>query len=300
MIIDPIDLKILRHLEIQGYVPIDEIINKFHISQDEIFLRIKNFEEKGLINSYGTKLFIPAIIGGKWYRGCGFVDADIEPEIPRIYPLTEEVIINTTIPQGILPSYSYFFYARDLKDSYRVLNKARGVRYLEIYKIAEYNISIAQELTKEEWRLLYQLICSKINFSRIYEILEKPATEGDVRLARLILNRKNRRGIFSIFPNINWSVVKNFAHIHLGITTRMRSNELRRFLKQHLIPADIFYKYRKKYLQLEFDLWGFSDLYKFIEQVKKERRITIHCISIASRNEICDDWIKTFIKEKAH
>jgi len=300
VIIDPLDLKILRHLEAQGYVPIDEVINKFHIKQDEIFLRIQNFEENGLITGYGIKLFIPAIAGGKWYRGCAFVDADVEPEIAKIYPLTEEVIVNTTIPQGILPSYSYFFYARDLKHCYRLLNKSYGVKYVEIYKIAEYNISVPNELTREEWQLIYQLTRSKITFSRIHEILANPTTDIDVQLARLMLNRKNRHGVFSIFPNINWNLIKNFAHIHLAITTRMRPNELKRFLRQHMIPADIFNKFKKKYLQLEFDLWGFSDMIKILEQIKRERRITIYGISIANHNEICDDWIKIFIKEKAH
>ncbi len=299
MIIDPIDLKILRHLESQGYVPIDEIVSKFHIKHDEIFLRIQNFEEQGLIRGYGIKLFIPGIAGGKWYRGCAFVDADFEPEIARAYPLTEEMIVNTTIPHGILPSYSYFFYARDLKHCYRLLNKTFGVKYVEIYKIAEYNISVPYELTKEEWQLIYQVLRSKINFARIYEITENPANDADVQLARLMQNRKNRHGVFSIFPNINWGLIKNFAHIHLAITTRMRPNELKKFLKQYVIPADIFSKFKKKYLQLEFDLWGFSDMIKILEQIKRERRITIHGISIANHNEICDDWIKSFLKEKA-
>jgi DNA-binding Lrp family transcriptional regulator len=86
MIIDPLDLKILRHLESQGFVPVDDIINKFHISRDEIFLRIKNFEEQGLITNYGVKLFTPAIAGGKWYRGCAFVDDDIDQDFKSVYP----------------------------------------------------------------------------------------------------------------------------------------------------------------------------------------------------------------------
>ncbi|MEO0161164.1 MAG: Lrp/AsnC family transcriptional regulator [candidate division WOR-3 bacterium] len=299
MIIDPIDLKILRHLESQGYAPINEITNKFHITQEEIFLRIKNFEEQGLIAGYGIKLFIPAIIGGRWYRGCAFVDADVEPDIAKVYPLTEEKIVNMTLPNGVLPAYSYFFYARDLKYCYRLLHRTPGVKYVEIYKIAEYNIPVPQEVSTEEWRVIDQFIRSKINFSRIHEVMENPKSEADVRLGRLLLSRKNQQGIFSIFPSINWGVIKNFAHVHLGITTRMRPNELKRFLKQYVIPADIFTKFKKKYLQLEFDLWGFSDLSKILEWVKNERRITIHSISFAQRNEICDEWFKNFVREKA-
>ncbi len=300
MIIDPLDLKILRHLESQGFVPIDDIINKFHISRDEIFLRIKNYEEQGLITTYGVKLFTPAIAGGKWYRGCAFVDADIEPDFKNVYPLIEEVIVNTTMPSGILPAYSYIFYGRDLKHCYRLINKTVGVKYVELYKIAEYNISIPRELTKEEWQLIDRLIRSKITFDRIYEILENQGTDADVQLARLMLNRKNLRGIFSVFPNINWRIIKNFAHIHLAITTRMRPNELKRFLRKYGIPADIYSKFKKRYLQLEFDLWGFVDMTRVLNQLKRERRIAIQGISIADHNEICDDWIKTFIKEKAH
>jgi hypothetical protein len=175
-----------------------------------------------------------------------------------------------------------------------------GVKYVELYKIAEYNISIPRELTKEEWQLIDRLIRSKITFDRIYEILENPGTDADVQLARLMLNRKNLCGIFSVFPNINWRIIKNFAHIHLAITTRMRPNELKRFLRKYGIPADIYSKFKKRYLQLEFDLWGFADMTRVLNQLKRERRIAIQGISIADHNEICDDWIKTFIKEKAH
>ncbi len=300
MIIDPIDLKILRSLEAQGHVPIMEIINKFHITRDEIFLRIQNFEEQGLLSSYGIKLFIPAVAGGKWYRGCAFVDADFEPDIKNIYPLVEELIVNTTIPPGVLPSYAYIFYSRDLKHSYRLMNRTFGVKYVEIYKIAEYNFSLPRELSQEEWRLIYSFIRSKINFKRLNEILENPKSEEDVQLSRLILNRKNQRGIFSIFPNINWHMVKNFTHMHLAVTTKMRPGEFKKFLKNYGIAADIYSKFKRRYIQLEFDLWGFAEMLKVISQLRNERRITIQGISVAHHNEICDDWIRNFVREKAH
>ncbi|MEO0185516.1 MAG: hypothetical protein ABIL20_06930, partial [candidate division WOR-3 bacterium] len=241
----------------------------------------RNFEEQGLITGYGTKMFTPAIAGGKWYRGCAFVDADIEPDLKTVYPLIEEVIINTTIPPGVLPAYSYILYSRDLKHCYRLISKTAGVKYVELYKISEYNFSVPRDLTKQEWQLINELIRSKITFRRIYEILEKPATDTDVQLARLMLSRKNLRGIFSIFPNINWSLIKNFTHIHIAITTKMRPNELRRFLRSYGIPADVYSKFKKRFLQLEFDLWGFAEMAKVINQLKREPRVTIHGISIA-------------------
>lgn len=300
MIIDPIDLKILRHLEAQGYIPLDDIINKFHITRDEIFLRIKNFEEHGLIKGYGIKLFIPSITGGKWYRGCAFVDADYEPDVKNVYPLVEEVIANTVLPAGILPAYSYIFYSRDLKQTYRLIMKTKGVKYVELYKIAEYDMSLPHELTSEEWQIINQLVRSKIKFKRIYQILDNPINDEDVQLSRLMLNRKNLRGVFSVFPNIDWSIVKNFAHIHFAVTAKMRPNELKKFLRHYNIAADIYSKFKKKFLQLEFDLWGFSDLNKFVSKLRKDPRINVLGISIAHHNEICDEWIKNFIREKAH
>lgn len=300
MIIDPIDLKILRHLEAQGYVPINEIINKFHITRDEILLRVKNFEERGLIKDYGIKLFTPSIAGGKWYRGCAFVDADFEPDLKNVYPLVEEVIVNTVIPSGILPAYSYIFYSRDLKHTYRLITKTRGVKYAELYKIAEYDVPVPREMTVEEWQLIYNLSRSKISFDRIYQILDDPQNSCDIQLARLMLNRKNLYGVFSIFPNIDWSIVKNFSHIHFAISSRMRPNELKKFLRRHSVPADIFTKYKKKLIQFEFDLWGFADLTKVVNKLKMERRISVLGISIAHHNEICDEWIKNFVREKTH
>uniref|UniRef100_A0A7C4TJJ0 Lrp/AsnC family transcriptional regulator n=1 Tax=candidate division WOR-3 bacterium TaxID=2052148 RepID=A0A7C4TJJ0_UNCW3 len=299
MIIDALDLKLLRHLEAQGTVPIDDIINKFHTPKEEIFLRIKNFEDEGLIFRYGIKFFIPLVTGGRWLRGCAFVDAEGEIDFSNRIPLLEEVIENITVPQGIMPNKSLLFYARDLKECYKILNRTPGVRYAEIYKIGEYDIPSDYELSKEEWHLISQIFNSNLNFKRIIELTVNPKSDDDIRLSRMILHKGNRRGFISVIPEINWGIIKNFTHIHIAITTKLTGKNLKKLLKKIGCTSNIPIIFKKRYLQIESDLWGFSDFQNIISLLKNENKIILHGFSLACRNRIFDEWIKELALEKA-
>ncbi|MEO0142019.1 MAG: Lrp/AsnC family transcriptional regulator [candidate division WOR-3 bacterium] len=299
MIIDPIDLKLLRHLEAQGYIPISEIINKFLITKEEILLRVKNFEDEGLISRYGVKCFIPAIAGGKWFRGCAFIDSSGEIEFNRAIPLAEEVIENITIPSGVMPNKVLLFYAQNLKECYRLLHRTPNVKYVEIYKVGEYNVTPGYDLSKEEWRVVLQLFENNFNFKNINTIISEPSREDEVRLSRLLLHQGNRRGLFSIIPEINWNLIKNFAHLHIGITTRLNSRDLKKILKKLRCASNITTLFKKRFLQVEFDLWGFSDIQNILNFLFGENRIKLQGFSFARCNRIIDNWIRDLADERA-
>jgi DNA-binding Lrp family transcriptional regulator len=299
VIIDPIDLKLIRQLELEGSIAINEITNKFHITEEEILLRIKNFEDLGFINSYGVKLFLPKITGGKWFYALVAVESTPKFKPEKSIPYLEEIVENITYPRGVCPDMSLLLYTEDLDDTYKKIYRVPGVKYAEIYKVGEYNVTVPQVLLKNDWKNIAKLfVMSKLNYMKINEILIKPKSETEVKLSSLIWSKKNRKGIISVFPNFNWSIIKNYTHLHLAVTTKMRTKDLRKIISKIGYSANITSRFKKKYLQVEFDIWGFNDLQKIISPLQDIPKLTIDGSSFAYRNIICKEWIKDYINEK--
>lgn len=298
MIIDPIDLKLIRQLELHGSVSLLDFIGKFHITTEEVLLRIKNFEETGFITGYGVKMFIPALLGGKWYRACLFAEADgpVTPE--KSIPYLEEMIFNQVYPRGAAPDLSLLFYTQDLKNSYRTANHLPGIKYCELYKIGEYKSGPPLMLLRNDWNAIATLFKGKLNYARIHRLLHENESETDVRLSQLVWHKKNRRGVVSIYPNFNWSVIKNFAHVHFAVAGRMRVKELRKYLLDTGLTGTITSRFKKCYLQVEFDIWGFSDLQAIVPALSIPRRLAIEACSFAHRNVVYDEWLPRLISEQ--
>ena len=299
MIVDPIDLKLIRQLELQGNISINEIINKFHITKEEIFLRIKNFEDSNFISDYGIKLFPPRIFGGKWHWVCVAIESTPKFKPEKSIPYLDEIVENITFPRGVSPDVSLLLYTQNLKETYKQIYKIPGVKYAEIYKVGEYNVSVPNVLLKKDWQLITKLlIMSRLNYAKIDQILYEPKSDTDVKLSNLIWSKKNRKGIVSIFPNFNWSIIKNYSHLHLAIATKMRTKELRKLINKIGFSANITSRFKKRYLQVEFDIWGFSDLQITINSLNQADNLTIVGCSFAYKNRICNKWIKDYINEK--
>ena len=298
MILDPIDLKLIRQLEMQGSIALSEFVSKFHIDTKQVLLRVKNFEDAGLITGYGLKVFVPAVLGGRWWRGCIFAEAALPVEPEKTIPYLEEIIYNQTYPQGVAPNLSLLFYTQDLKNSYQVAQKLPGIKYCEFYKAGEYIVDQPRILLKNDWQAIAHLYKGRMNYHRIHSILDNPETEDEVRLAHLVWHRKNRSGVVSIYPNFNWSAIQNFSHIHFAVTTKMRIKDLRKYLTTLGLAGNVTSRHKKRYLQIEFDIWGFSDFQNIVNALNLPRRITLEGCSIAYKNKIYDEWLKRFISEE--
>lgn len=299
MIIDPIDLNLLRLLELQGVIPVQEFISKFHISKKEILARIRNFEESGLISSYGFKLFLPGIHGGKWYWGCIAGEAAAKFKVGRSIPYVQELMENLSFPPGVCPNVSLLFYTRNLRDVRSISTRLPGMKYCEVYKISEYSVGLPRLVLADDWKFLDELCHARdVNYALVSSIADDPGSEKQVRIARLIWTRKNREGIISIVPNFNWSVIKNYLHIHIAAVTKMRVKELQRVLKEIGYVGNITSRFKKRYMQIEFDLWGFSDLRVVVNALMRIDRLTVEGCSFAYRNTIYDEWVKDYIQSQ--
>lgn len=297
MIIDPIDLNLIRQLELQGTVSIHEFVSKFHISRKEVLLRIRNFEDTGLISSYGFKLFLPGIYGGKWYWGCVAGEATAKFKVGNSIPYLEELVENMSFPPGVCPNLSLLFYTKNLREIRALSNKLAGIKYAEVYKVGEYNVTMPRVLLGDDWQLLAELYNEKkIDYALIDSITSNPKSSRQMQLSRLIWTRKNRQGILSIAPNFRWHVIKNYMHIHLAVVTKLRVKELRRLLKEIGFVGNIASRFKKRYLQIEFDLWGFSDFEEIVHRFSKIDRLVVEGCSFAYQNKIHDEWVRDYIQ----
>jgi DNA-binding Lrp family transcriptional regulator len=300
VIIDPIDLKIIRQLEQHGSVAIHDIIGKFQISEEEILLRIKNFEDSGFITGYGMKLFIPGVTGGRWHWGCVACETTSQFKPEKTLPCLEEIVENLTSPQGVCPDHSLLFYTQNLRDTYRIINKVPGIKYAEVYKIDEYNVKVPKIVLKEDWQRIKALFerLPQSNYSIINAIINDPETNDDIKLSKLIWSRRNRQGVISLFPNFDWSVLKNYMHIHVAVTSSLRIKELRRLVNKIGFSGNIASRFKKQYIQLEFDIWGFNDLQHIYKSLIEISRITIQGFSLAFKNRIYHGWLKDYLDAK--
>lgn len=299
MIIDPLDLNLIRQLEIQGTIPVHDFVNKFHVSRKEILVRVRNFEDTGLISGYGFKLFLPGIHGGKWYWGCIAGDATPKFMVGSSVPYLEEKVENMSFPTGVCPNISLLFYTKNLKDIKTLSNKLAGMKYAEVYKVGEYNVAVPRVVLPEDWQLLADFYnTKKLNYATIDAITNNPKSGSEIQLSRLVWTRKNRQGILSIAPNFNWSVIKNYMHIHLAVVTKLRTKGLRRLLKDIGFVGNIASRFKKRYVQIEFDLWGFSDLKTIVHELTKVDGLTVEGCSFAYRNRIYDEWVKDYIQQQ--
>lgn len=298
MIIDAIDLKLIRQLDLQGSIAINEIAGKFHIDRDEILLRIRNMEEAGLISGYGAKLFVPGLVGGHWYLGCALTETtqlrSLE-SVPHLVEVTETVVF----PKGVCPNVSLVFWSRDLKASYRTINRLPFVQYVEIFKVGEYNVPLPRMLLDDERALIAKTLRQHLSYDMIHRVIFEPEGEDEVLLSRLYWHDRNRNGIISFYPNVNWQVVKNYLHLHVALTSRLRGKEMRRLSAGLTCSGTITSRFKRRYHQMEFDLWGFSDMGAALAGLLGSKGVNVEGISLAFRNEIKDEWIGSFLESLA-
>jgi hypothetical protein len=87
-------------------------------------------------------------------------------------------------------------------------------------------------------------------------------------------------------------------HIHLAIVTKLRTKGLRQLLKDIGFVGNIASRFKKRYVQIEFDLWGFSDFKAIVHELTKVDGLTVEGCSFAYRNRIYDEWVKDYIQQQ--
>ncbi|MEO0091209.1 MAG: hypothetical protein ABIK61_00650 [candidate division WOR-3 bacterium] len=295
MIIDRIDLAILRHLERSGYwlMPLQ---HQLQIDPAEIKTRITRLETEGVISAYKPTIFIPPFLGGEWVWGCVLaITNDYNKAIAKItnkIPFVSEIWINTNIPSKIGHNLSVVFYSKDFITETKFLKDMVEFSYLETYRISDYTYPFPKIFSSEEKQLLKAITNNPTaNAEELSEICKKNKNWIEAKLEKLIWNPQNPEGILMILPEINYNKIQNFCHCHFVLEITGKVDAILEELKAQGFEVVLENKpFQYNFSQLETDLWGFDDLLRKKHLLESYPEIKVQGIVIAEEMRVISDW----------
>jgi DNA-binding Lrp family transcriptional regulator len=303
MIIDLIDLKIIRELESGKRMFPDLAIKKLSILKEEFFSRLARLEATRLIKSYKASIFIPPLLGGDWFLGGG-VGITANPEkvteqITQGLPFAVEVWHNFAFPSGIGPNLSFSFYSKDFPSSTQFLKEIKELDYLEIYKLREYSFPVPFPLSAAEKKLLREInVAPTISLETLANIINQDISWIQEKLNRLITNpncidavSNTDFSIMQILPELNWRVCENFCHTHFIIEPYGSKSQVPNSDFQIVLDGRT---YREKFYQLESDLWGLNQLASKLKIIQQSN-VNIKGLTFAESNLIINHWVPNLL-----
>ena len=303
MIIDLIDLKIIRELESGKRMFPDLAIKKLSILKEEFFSRLARLESTGLIKDYKASVFIPPLLGGDWFLGGG-VSISSNPEkateqITRGLPFVVEVWHNFAFPLGVGPNLSFSFYSKDFPSSTQFLKEIKELDYLEVYKLREYSFPIPFPLSADEKKLLREInVAPTISLAALANVINQDISWIQEKLNRIITNPNGIDGVsntdvsfMQILPELNWRVCENFCHTHFIIELYGSKLQVPNSDFQIVFEGRAF---REKFYQLESDLWSLNQLVSKLNIIQQSN-VKIKGITFAESNLVINHWVSNLL-----
>lgn len=308
MIIDKIDLAILRYMERFGYL-LYPLIDQLRLTSEEISDRIDKLEKNYIITNYKASIFIPPFLGGNWTWGCILATAKnrgqtIEQIVGKI-PFISEIWLNSNLPENLGHNCSFIFYSKDFDAELKFIQEISDISYLMAYRISNYSFPMARIFSNEEKQLLKNIVLHPIyNNQQLAEICQKTTAWVKAKKEKLVYTPSNPEGVIFTLPEIQYSNIENFAHCHFVIEC---SNNLELLLEELKLSGfelvqhgKTLYGYqsnRHKYAQLEVDVWGFNDFLSKKTHLNSFKEIKILGIIFAEKMQVVSDWAVNLIQD---
>ncbi|MEO0082809.1 MAG: hypothetical protein ABIK33_00265 [candidate division WOR-3 bacterium] len=310
MVIDKIDLAIIRHLEKTG-LWFNTLPEQLKLPLDSIRARIKKLESEQVILRYQPTIFIPPFLGGEWVWGCVLINGDEREKIIKTIcqkiPFISEIWFCTNIPSNLGHNFSIIFYSKDFDSEVKFIKETVGVSYFSAYRIANYSYPLTRIFSSEEKQLLKIFWTNPLaDVEQIAEVCQKNPMWVKSKLEKLIWSPQNLDGVIIVLPEIDYKRITNFAHCHFLLSANQLSGqELVSEDKSNLLKElktygfDVIFDGRlvlNKYLQIETDIWGFNDLIGKKIFLENYQGLKIHGIIIAEEMRVVSDWGKKLIE----
>ena len=297
MQIDRTDLNILRAIEWGGIVSHNTALRKLKLEDAEIRRRLKRMRDEKMVKSFHASVFVPPLLGNKWVWGCALIQtrkpADVAAAVRVRIPFVTELMFNASLPAAVGPNLSLLFYATNFSEVKRFLNEVPDIDYVEVYQIARYDFPLAQRFSSDESRLLRAIVAHPdAPLAELARVVRKPEDWTQAKLDRLVWDPENPNGVILVLPEVDWRTVENYVHVHflleLSVTTKSVIDEA---AKGGLVPVLDGQLFRDKYLQLESDVWGFSELLARKDALGGIAGINLAGLLIAEGNLVVSDWV---------
>lgn len=295
MLIDKIDLAILRHLERAGrwLRPLPEQLG---IHSEEVINRIKKLENEQIISDYKASIFVPPFLGGDWVWGCILATAQQrEKAIERIrqrIPFVTEIWLNTNLPSYIGHNFSVIFYSKDFDTEVKFLKEMPEISYLEAYRITNFTFPIVRVFSTEETLLLRTIFKHPTaTTNELADICQKNLTWVQTKFDKLTWTPQNPDGVIVILPEIKFKHLENFCHCHFVIEfsgkPELFFDEFKALGFETILKGRL---YQGRYVQLEVDIWGFNDLVAKKRLLENYKEIKIQGIVFAEEMRVISEW----------
>lgn len=329
MIIDLIDLNIIRELENGCRAFPGLVIKKLNITKEDFFSRLARLESIGLIKDYKASVFIPALVGGDWLLGCGI---GITPNQEKAFehltqvlpacastcavgtadrhadgPFLLEVWQNISFPVEFGPNLSFTFYCKDLPSVEQFVGEFDHFSYIEFYNLRKYSFPVPLPLATDEKKLLRAInanptvvfnesACAEAD--RLVNIVNQEPPWIEEKLNRLMSNHDHFddrsygvAGIMQILPELNWQICENFCHIHFMVEHPDAKLPMPNSDFQIVLAGKPF---RDKFYQLESDFWGFDQLASKL-RIIQQSGFKIKGFVLAGSNIIINSWTQSLL-----
>lgn len=306
MIIDAIDLKIIRTIENGGKIfqnTLATILAEPNLKNEDIVTRLTRIESEQLIKDYKTTICVPSFMGGDWTLSCALGITN-KPEntivqISQKLPFAIEIMQNVSIPQGYGPNLSILFYTKDFPTSQQFLKEFDALSYVEIYKLREYSYPIPYPLTVEEKKLLLEIYKKPtIQFQELSQLFGQDLAWVNSKIYNLLNNPENLVNdsfndinFIQILPEIDWSNCENFQHIHFLVEKSSCQNLPKNENFQLILSGQSF---RGKFCQIECDIWGYSQLSAKLK-ILQQAGINTQGIILAQSNHVINHWVGSLL-----
>jgi DNA-binding Lrp family transcriptional regulator len=295
MVIDKIDLAIIRHIERSGYW-LSPLTDQLSITIDEIKQRLKKLEDNKIVSDYKATIFIPPFLGGEWTWGCILATAQhrekVINQILKKITFVNEIWLNSNLPSNLGHNFSLIFYSKDFDTEVKFIQELSEISYLEAYRISDYTFPLPRIFSSEEIILLKNIFTNPTaNYEELGEKCHKHSDWIKSKHEKLTWTPQNKDGVIYVLPEINYSQIENYAHCHFIVESKTNLQLLVDELKIsgfELVANQ--HPHQNQYTQIEADLWGFNDFLLKKSHLDSFSEIKIKGIIFAEKMSVVSDW----------
>ncbi|MEO0085390.1 MAG: hypothetical protein ABIK37_02025 [candidate division WOR-3 bacterium] len=302
MNLERFDLVALRLAERRGWFPSETELAEVQLTREEFGRRLRRLKEAALIREFRATLAVPPLLGGDWVWGAVLAQTakplNVASALIAKLPFVTEVMLNSGLPEGLGPNLALLFYSREFDTEARFIQSVAGVEYHEVYRVAEYSFPVAMPLSSDERLLVRHLVKNPAaDIPAIGAALGRDEKWVRAKLDRLLWNELNGSGVLRVQPELDWSRVENFGHFHFLIETGHRPEQLTRLTSEQGLSLVLGGRlFRNRYVQLEADVWGVSELMDRVTFLNQIAGIRVAGVAWNRQATVNSAWVARLVE----
>jgi hypothetical protein len=302
MVVEKQDIAALRLAEARGWFPSAGELAAAELTAAEFGERLRRLGRGGVIRSFKATLVVPPLVGGESWVYAALVASTrrslgVAIALAARLPFVCEVILNSSLPEGIGPNLAVLFYSRDFESETEFIRSTGGLDYHEVYRVAEYSFPVALPLSTDERGLVRHVVEHPADdAAAVGSALGRDQAWVRAKLDRLLWSEANRSGVLRVQPEVNWSLVDNYGHFHFMLETGHRPEQLARLVGEHGFELVFGGRpFQGRYVQVESDRWGVGSLMDAVVLLNQVTGIRVAGVLWNREISVNDGWVRRLL-----